>query len=46
MLNRAPLDSVLIGTRCGLHVVMGVQVLKRDLALLLTQVVFLIGCSE
>ncbi len=35
MLDRALLDGVLVGTRCGLHAAMGVKVLKRNLALFL-----------
>ena len=35
MLDREPLDGVVVGTRCSLHAAMGVEVLRRGLPLFL-----------
>ena len=35
MLDREPLDGVVVGTRCSLHATMGVKVLSRGIALFL-----------
>lgn len=35
MLDREPLDGVVVGTRCSLHATMGVKVLNRGIALFL-----------